>query len=1079
MSDRRGRGRQKKDHGQDPEPVAKLRRQSPAPRGARPHDPYAEIAIRAHVEPPNWRPRPAGPSPTPVIALLVSTVARDVPGEPLAFGVFALLAPQVESLLEPEPTDVLPDPEAIEIGAFHTDDASPEEIHALAGECRSHGLPQPTSREEFLQLLDLICWESRAAFVAFHVPTEVGRLAVASVRAAKDPGRGGFSHILWTRQGTGTRKHPTLANGEIEDFAHPRIVTRAIDGRRALVQFKPVKDRSYWKGVFPSIQPLAEALAGTSFDTLAEACEAFEVAPPPARDGSLAGAVEELRTEGRLYRVLLESHRELCPDQPPTAAISSGTYAQALLRQTGLTPPLERWPDFPRDVLAATAGAYFAGEVFVQARGTRLPVTTLDFGGAYALSAILAGAWEMLAAEGYEVLEEDPDEIGERIRSLADKIIVFEQGEGPPPDEEDWRFAAWTTVLMEAQGALLPHRPRRGETWTAKRAPLWSRKRSLPYQVADLLVHYVEGGQPVRIVRAFRLHPIGRRPLEVVRLPTGRVVDPNSENLVLALAEERARVEMDFSRTPAERKRIRGLLKGITNAMVSGLPIQVNDDEPTKLPRPQVVYDPRDGRAEEQSRHVIERPGAWYFPPIAAGVTATARLLLHIAIGTVRAMGGTVAYWDTDSVFVVANPLGGLMQFPGGIERSADGRPAIRVLSFAEIQAVRKLIEQLSPLPPELKPHFDVWEPNGGYWVRTREPRLLRLEPENELGLRGLPTELLLAPRAPKRYTVYRRERPGPHIELRDGKPVVVNPTAAAIQQLSRVEVVRPSEHGLPFLAPEGSPEWVAEGLEHLLRIDLGLPTKLPGWWDDPHISLVPASRPEIASLHPEARPFSRLAVTQIPLAGPVIAPWHEGFDPSSADWRDLFGRPVREQLPDGMWLAETMGHAFSRVWRSADSGSLDSDQMPAWFGTMGLLSPAPTIAIGVRRLGKESRHLGTGRETLTGPEYVDYGGDDSWRDLLRALRLLAHEPRAKAAIAEEVGITSRWLDGILAGQRPSPETEERLLAAAANRARQWIRDSQQPTLLPGTDKGVIAMYLDLAPPPVLICQECGASAGP
>ncbi len=32
---------------------------------------------------------------------------------------------------------------------------------------------------------------------------------------------------------------------------------------------------------------------------------------------------------------------------------------------------------------------------------------------------------------------------------------------------------------------------------------------------------------------------------------------------------------------------------------------------------------------------------------------------------------------------------------------------------------------------------------------------------------------------------------------------------------------------------------------------------------------------------------------------------------------------------------------------------------------------------------GSESRHLGTGREVLTGPEHVDYGGDDHCPDLL------------------------------------------------------------------------------------------------
>ncbi len=61
----------------------------------------------------------------------------------------------------------------------------------------------------------------------------------------------------------------------------------------------------------------------------------------------------------------------------------------------------------------------------------------------------------------------------------------------------------------------------------------------------------------------------------------------------------------------------------------------------------------------------------------------------------------------------------------------------------------------------------------------------------------------------------------------------------------------------------------------------------------------------------------------------------------------------------------------------SRPTNLLDRKGTPATAGTMGLLSPAPTGVTGVRRIGKERGTLGIGREILTGPGFVQYGGDD------------------------------------------------------------------------------------------------------
>ncbi len=160
--------------------------------------------------------------------------------------------------------------------------------------------------------------------------------------------------------------------------------------------------------------------------------------------------------------------------------------------------------------------------------------------------------------------------------------------------------------------------------------------RPLPYFLADVLVSVLRTGRVPHITRAIRLVPRGRQQLRPVELPTGRIVDPNEEDPIFALATERIRVAGDSSRSLLERDRLRGQMKGMAVAASSGLPVQVLDDEPTSKPKPLLVWDPLNPDMVDPTvvnTDILERPGTWYFPPVGAGVTATARLLLHLCAG--------------------------------------------------------------------------------------------------------------------------------------------------------------------------------------------------------------------------------------------------------------------------------------------------------------------------------------------------------------------------------------------------------------------------------------------------------------
>jgi hypothetical protein len=229
------------------------------------------------------------------------------------------------------------------------------------------------------------------------------------------------------------------------------------------------------------------------------------------------------------------------------------------------------------------------------------------------------------------------------------------------------------------------------------------------------------------------------------------------------------------------------------------------------------------------------------------------------------------------------------------------------------------------------------------------------------------------------------------------------------------------------------------------------------------------------ANLRQLAKPYCRLAVRQVPFLGPIIAPWHPGFDPTAAIWVDLTGTEVRSTYPDGFSLGETLGQVVTRVWRSSDASALDPEGLPAGPGTEALLTPAPLVVTSVRVVGKESRHLGAGRETLTRPDHADYGGQDFWPDIHEALRLLASESQSKVGVASEVGVSTRWLDEIVSGRaQPAAETKERLREAVARRARDWIHQVHGSIHIPESDIGAISAYLELSPSAARKCHQCG-----
>ena len=74
--------------------------------------------------------------------------------------------------------------------------------------------------------------------------------------------------------------------------------------------------------------------------------------------------------------------------------------------------------------------------------------------------------------------------------------------------------------------------------------------------------------------------------------------------------------------------------------------------------------------------------------PVAALVTAGARLLLAVAERLVHDAGGEVAYCDTDSLFIVSTQHGGFVPCTNGPYVLSDGHRAVRALSWPQVNAI-------------------------------------------------------------------------------------------------------------------------------------------------------------------------------------------------------------------------------------------------------------------------------------------------------------------------------------------------------------------------------------------------------
>jgi hypothetical protein len=846
--------------------------------------------------------------------------------------------------------------------------------------------------------------------------------------------------------------------GKWHDRRHARrLLMRAIDPRRTLFAWAKSgpgeeDEPEFWQpeAPFVDLHTLVFALTDENHD-LVRACQAFgdgwtkvDVTYGKITKSLLRYAREDIRHTAILYRnCMAELRRHEDVRLVPYALYSPATVGTEYLRAMGVQPPMRKF-DLDERIYGWSMAAFFGGRAEARIVRTPVPVTLVDAASMYPTVNALLGAWRLMVAERIDTVDAT-DEVRDL---LADRHVVDRCF-----DRSFWHDEIGVTLveLAGSDGDVLPVRaywdpdaqdPGIGVNPLRYRGTLW-------YMLPDVIASVALSERVPDVARAIRLLPNGTQPgLRAVKLRGGPIVDPVGEGTdpFITMVQERRWVEADEGLPKEERDRLGKFLKITANATSYGILARFDRRERSGTVN---VFGP-DGDPTERPVTAVETPGPFCFPPVAATLTAAARLMLALLEREATRVGGTYAFCDTDSLAIVATPRGASVPCP-----NADGA-AIKALSRREVESILRRFDDLNPYERSLVPAL--WDAKHG----------------------SLDEPVTCFAISAKRYALYRKTDGRVEFERvmdRHEDSAGSDEEAQAADLDGALEDW--SEHGLGLYLDPRNPAapthddknrriWMREAWEWIVR-------------DDPL-----ASMPEWTS---------RLALTRFTVSSPKLRAWFSGFDDSVPSRERIrpgaFGlighphglvagtseaRPARSYEPDpwrweqGPWYdrrigaeinvttlsptedlerlssalasgavrLQTLADVLTRYRLHPEHKSLAPDGRWAGEETRGLLqrrliSSAPILT---DLSGKEGNKL---VERLSGEiesveEYTtDYGARaDRWRTLVVPVLRQMREAIGTREMSDRIGVHRRSLERVLSAQdvRPHASTRKRYLDA-------------------------------------------------
>src|SRR6266851_9236716 len=340
-----------------------------------------------------------------------------------------------------------------------------------------------------------------------------------------------------------------------------------------------------------------------------------------------------------------------------------------------------------------------------------------------------------------------------------------------------------------------------------------------------MIVSKLLAGKVPHIVKAIRMVPHGQQNgLKITNLRGMVAVDPRKDDLFRVMVEQK-----EVYKTSNDA--LSYFLKICANSTSYGMFYELT---PQKRFKPVKVKVFSGEHSHEQSVTTIEKPGEWYFPPIAGLITGGAHLLLAMLERCITDKGGHYLFCDTDSMCIVASRTGGWVGCPN--------EPRIKALSWKDVEQIANRFISLN------------------CYDRTKVPgSILKIEKVNFDGCEQI--ELFGYATSSKRYVLYRYDAQG------------------------NVVIVDAKAHGLGYLFPpkdtvrdDPEKDWWFEAWHWVLEGEVARPCPTPEWFKFPAMMQMTVSTPAVLGrLKGFTRPFNFI---HVPLLFPSLYPL--GKDPSN-----------------------------------------------------------------------------------------------------------------------------------------------------------------------------------------------------
>jgi hypothetical protein len=695
---------------------------------------------------------------------------------------------------------------------------------------------------------------------------------------------------------------------------------------------------------------------------------------------------EDVRaTQDVLNELKQEFDRHPLERSYPDQAFSPASIAKAYLDAMGVIPALDKF-NVSKEVLGIAMQAYYGGRSECRIRRTEVPILHTDFRSEYPTANALLGNWNVLTSKDL-TFEDATDEV----RALLATVTLDDCF-----TQELWRTLSFF-ALVQPDDDIFPVRTvYNGQTknigvnrMTSDR-PIW-------FAGPDVVYSKLFAGKVPRIEKAIRMVPHGiQKGLTPTTLRGMVTIDPRRHDFFRHVVEQRQCCKK--SNQP-----LAAFLETLANAGSYGLFVKVT---PKAKAKPVTITLCVGDTSKEIRSLVVEQPGRWYFPPIAALITASGRLLLGMLERCVADAGGTHLFCDTDSLCIVAAEHEGLVACEGG-EHRLRGHNALKVLSHVQVGAIRDRFVTLNPFDRALVPGS-----------------ILKIEDIN-VDAGGRPRHLSGFAISAKRYVLYKRTRNG-------------------------VTLVDPKAHGLGYLYPptvsknEDDQPWAWEAWNWMLREALGLPRTAPPWLDLPAMMRVALSTPLLLDrLNRETRPFGFLFCPLIDGYPAGVDRQHFTLIARFTKRRDEWLRSPCVNVYDGrayrlalqqtaaldMVIPQTFGHVLRMYLHHPESKSLAPDGTPCATHTRGLLQRTLIVA-GAHHPVETDRRWEHGEElSLLHFTIVDYRSatkmvvaDETLRKQMRS--------RGLRVLMRSTGLSQHTLERILRGEPVRHRTLQRVIIA-------------------------------------------------